>query len=250
MADVLDDLEGEHTALDALVAPLSDAQWKTPTPAAGWDIGDTIAHLAMSDEMAVTSVEGRGEAAFKEILKDPDAALAAQDRAARERTPRQVLEWWRMARSVVVSAMRSLPPGARVYWGIGEMSVRSLATARLMECWAHGLDCFAALGVEPVDTDRMRHVCHLGYQTLPYAFQFAGREMPGPRDDLRLELTAPDGVSVWSFGPDEASQVVRGSAGEWARLAVRRITLADAATLTADGPLASAALEVAKAYLL
>jgi uncharacterized protein (TIGR03084 family) len=250
VGDVLDDLEGEHAALDALVAPLSDADWKTPTPAEGWDIADTIAHLAMSDEMAVTSVEGDGEAAFKEIMKDPATALAAQDRAARERTPGEVLEWWRMARSVVVSAMRSVPAGTRVWWGAGEMSVRSLATARLMECWAHGLDCFAALGVEPVDTDRLQHVCYLGYQTLPDAFQFAGREMPAPRDQLRLELTAPDGTSRWRFGPDDAPQVVRGAAGEWARVAVRRMPLADATTLTADGPLASAALEVAKTYLL
>jgi len=118
-----------------------------------------------------------------------------------------------------------------------------------MECWAHGLDCFEALGVKAVDTDRTRHVCHLGYRTLPYAFDFAGREMPAPREQLRLELTAPDG-SAWRFGPDDAPQVIRGDAGEWARLSVRRLSLADAKTLTADGPLAQAALEVAKAYLL
>jgi hypothetical protein len=101
-----------------------------------------------------------------------------------------------------------------------------------------------------VDTDRIHHVCHLGYQTLPYAFQFAERDMPAPRDQLRLELTAPSGDAVWCFGPDDAPQVVRGAAGEWARLAVRRISLADAPTLQADGPLAEAALQVAKAYLL
>jgi hypothetical protein len=73
--------------------------------------------------------------------------------------------------------------------------------------------------------------------------------MPAPREQLRLELTGPSG-DTWRFGPDDAPQVVRGAAGEWARLAVRRISLADASTLTAEGLLAQGALEVAKAYLL
>ena len=249
MGDVLDDLEGEHAALDGLVAPLSDAQWKLPTPAEGWDVTDTITHLTLSDEAALESVEGRGEDLFKGIMANPDAALAGQAEEAAALTPAQVLDRWRTARGAVLAAMRAAPPGARAYWGIGEMSVKSLATARLMECWAHGLDCFAALGVEPVDTDRMQHVCYLGYQTLPYAFQFAQREMPAPREQLRLELAGPSGAT-WTFGPDDAPQVVRGAAGEWARLCVRRITLANAPSLRADGPLAQSALQVAKAYLL
>lgn len=249
MGDLLDDLEAEGEALDALVAPLSEEQWSTPTPAEGWDVADSIAHLAMSDEMAVESVEGRGEAAFKAVMADPAAALARQDEAARSRTPAEILEWWRGARVAMVAAMRAAPDGARAYWGIGEMSVRSLATARLMEVWAHGLDCYAGLGVEPVDTDRMEHVCYLGYQTLPYAFQSAGRDMPAPRDQLKLSLTAPGGAT-WTFGPPDAPQTITGDAGEWARLAVRRITLAQAPSLEPDGALAEAALHVAKAYLL
>jgi uncharacterized protein (TIGR03084 family) len=246
-ADVDADLAAEHEALDDLVAPLTDAQWHTATPAEGWDVADTITHLALSDMAALGSVTGKGEETFRDIVADPEAALAGQAKAAAERTPAEILAWWRNIRGEVLTGLRALGPSARVYWGIGEMSARSLATARLMECWAHGLDCFTALGVKPVDTDRMAHVCYLGYQTLPYAFQFAEREMPGSRDELRLELDGPDG-STWTFGPDAAPQVVRGPAGDWARLSVRRIALADT-SLQADGPLAQAALEVAKAYL-
>lgn len=249
MGGLLDDLAAEHAALDALVAPLTEDEWHTPTPAEGWDVADTITHLAMSDEAALGSVQGRGKELFEAVLSDPDAALAEQSRTAGQRSGAELLAWWRTARTDVLDGLRSLPKGARVWWGAGEMSATSLATARLMECWAHGLDCFAALGVEPVDTARMRHVCHLGYRTLPYAFQFAGREMPASLDQLRLSLVGPDG-SPWSFGPDDAPQVVTGSAGEWARLCVRRLARADALTLEAEGPLADAALEVAKAYLL
>jgi uncharacterized protein (TIGR03084 family) len=134
-----------------------------------------------------------------------------------------------------------------VYWGIGEMSVASLTTARLMECWAHGLDVFAALDVSPVDTTRLRHVCHLGYRTLPYAFSFASREMPGSLDDLRVSLTF--GSDTWDFGPRTASSSITGPSGEFARLVVRRVPRS-ATSLVASGALADAALDVAKAYLM
>ena len=127
MGDVLDDLEGEHAALDAIVAPLPDPVWHTATPAEGWDIADTITHLALSDEAALGSVEGRGKELFEGIMSDPDTALAGQAKAASELSPPEVLDWWRTARGAVLAAMRATPPGTRVYWGIGEMSVKSMS---------------------------------------------------------------------------------------------------------------------------
>lgn len=249
--DLVDDLAAEQTTLDALVDGRSEADWRLPSAAAGWSIADSIAHLAMSDEMAIESVEGRGEAHFKQVMADPDGALARQNEAAAARTGAEVLAWWREARAGMVAGLRGLPDGkARLYWGIGEMSASSFATARLMECWAHGLDCFAGLGVEPVDTARIRHVCFLGYRTLPYAFDFAGAQPPAPLTELRVELTAPDGATEWKFGDPGAPQVIEGAAGEWARVAVRRMPLADAHTLVAKGRLAEEALSVAKAYLM
>ena len=245
--DVVDDLEAEHAALDALVAGITESDWRLPTPADGWDVADSITHLSMSDGIAVESVEGRGEDAFADALADPEAALRRQDADARSRSGADVLATWRDNRSALLRGLRSVPEGARLFWGIGEMSAASFTTARLMECWAHGLDCFAALKVEPVDTDRLRHVCHLGYRTLPYAFDYAHREPPAPLSELRLELTAPDG-STWRYGAEDAPQVISGPAGDWARLAVRRLPR-QRARLTADGSLADAALDVVKAYL-
>lgn len=247
---LVDDLEAEHAALDALVADLTEEQWRTPSAAAGWSIADTVVHLVMSDELAVKSVQGDGKKWFEEAMANPGAALTRQDDAAASRTGADILKWWREVRSELIDGLRAVPKGARLYWGIGEMSAASFTTARLMECWAHGLDCFAGLGVEPVDTDRIRHVCFLGYRTLPYAFEFAKREPPAPIEALRLSLDAPDGETTWAFGDSHAPQFVEGAAGEWARIAVRRLPLTEAKTLVAHGDLAQAALEVAKAYLL
>ena len=249
--DLLDDLAAEQAALDALVDGRSEDEWRLPSAAEGWSIADSIAHLALSDEMALESVAGRGEEHFKRVMADPAAALAQQNEAAAVRTGAEVLAWWRDARTTMVAGLRALPDGkARLYWGIGEMSASSFTTARLMECWAHGLDCFAGLGVTPVDTDRIRHVCFLGYKTLPYAFQFANREPPAPIQALRLALVAPDGETTWAYGDSHAPHVIEGAAGEWARVAARRLPLADATTLVARGALAEASLEVAKAFLM
>ncbi|HZN16224.1 MAG TPA: maleylpyruvate isomerase family mycothiol-dependent enzyme [Acidimicrobiales bacterium] len=250
MSDVIGDLEAEHAVLDALVDGLTEEQWRSPSAAAGWSIADSIAHLAMSDEGAVASVEGNARAWFEEAMADPSAALRRQDEASNSRSGAEILEWWRDVRAALLKGLRGAEPGARLYWGIGEMSLASFTTARLMECWAHGLDCFAGLGVEPVDTDRIRHVCFLGFRTLPYAFQFAEREPPAPIEALRLALVAPDGVTTWAYGDSHAPQVIEGAAGEWARVAVRRLPVGEAKTLVARGPLAEASLEVAKAFLL
>ena len=250
MSDLVDDLEAEHAVLDALVEGITEEQWRAPSAAAGWSIADSVTHLAMSDEAAVTSVEGTARAWFEEAMADPGAALRRQDEAAQSRTGQDILGWWRDTRATLLAGLRGLAPGARLYWGVGEMSAASFTTARLMECWAHGLDCFAGLGVEPVDTDRIRHVCYLGWKTLPYAFETAGVEPPAPVEALHLALLAPDGETTWAYGDSHAPHVIEGAAGEWARVAVRRTPLTEARTLVARGELAEAALKVVKAYLL
>ena len=60
------------------------------------------------------------------------------------------------------------------------MSPASFTTARVMETWAHGLDCFDAAGVTPAYTDRLHHVADLSVRALPYAFMINGVDAPGP----------------------------------------------------------------------
>ena len=55
MAALAADLAAESAVTRALVAGLDEAGWRTPTPAAGWDIADQISHLAYFDEVAVRS---------------------------------------------------------------------------------------------------------------------------------------------------------------------------------------------------
>ncbi len=72
--------------------------------------------------------------------------------------------------------------------------------------------------------------------------------MSGSFDDLVVEVTSPTG-ELWRFGAEGSPQRIEGSAAEFARVGVRRRTLADTTTLRGTGPLAVAALGTLKAYL-
>jgi uncharacterized protein (TIGR03084 family) len=244
--DLLRDLAAEQDVLDALVA--DTAVWDRTTPAEGWTVGHTVAHLAVGDEAAATAVgEGRDPWTPTGDGPAPDHDAAGDHLAAGAAA---VLDRWRAARRTMLDAMAAAGGGAdaRVPWGGRTMSVRSLATARLMETWAHGLDVHAALGVEPVDTDRLLHVAWLGWRSLPHAFAVAGEAPPDDPRGLRLELVAPSG-DRWDVGAEEPVAVVRGPAGVWCRVATHRWRAATPPPLGVDGALAERAVAVARAYL-
>jgi uncharacterized protein (TIGR03084 family) len=240
---LLSDLAAENDALDAVVAPLAagPAGWERPTPAAGWTVADQVHHLTGGNRLAARAVRGEPGTRFAGELTGAPPARPSE--------PAVLLEAWRDSRAEVLGALAAVDARHRVAWGVAEMTARSLATARLMECWAHGLDCHAALARTSPDTERLRHVAHLSWRALPHAFAVAGEEPPGPLDGLALVLTGPSG-DEWRLGagPREAAAVVSGPAGEWCRVAVRR-SAPGSTSLIASGPLAQAALRVARAYV-
>ncbi len=56
VAAIAQDLADEQDALDAIVAPLDDDGWRTPTPSPRWDVADQIAHLTFFDLSAVHAI--------------------------------------------------------------------------------------------------------------------------------------------------------------------------------------------------
>ena len=221
---LLDALEREQTGLHAELGNIATDDWFRPTPAKGWDVRDTVAHLADIDEIAIDTCTGRTPAAQRlrgavRVARGHDAVGCAPRASA----VRHVRCWrgGRTPRRASATCLQALDPAMRVPWGIG-MRRPSLVTARLMETWAHGLDVREALGLPVVDSDRLRHVAWLGYRALPYAFSFAGRERPP--GELRVELTSPSGDETWEYGPADAPNRITGPAGELCRLFAQRIS--------------------------
>jgi uncharacterized protein (TIGR03084 family) len=99
------------------------------------------------------------------------------------------------------------------------MSARSFLTARLMETWAHGQDVVDAVGAARPATDRLRHICRIGFITRGWSYANRGQEPPP--GDVRLELTSPSGER-WRWGPDGAPDVVAGPAVDFCLVVTQR----------------------------
>jgi uncharacterized protein (TIGR03084 family) len=245
--DLLDDLAAEQRWLQDLLHTIDTDAWLLPTPARGWDVRDTISHLADTDEMAIATATG----APGSINERANISASGEDVTyqgvlqGRRKAGAEVLTWWESTADAMREMFLAVDPNLRIPWGIG-MRPPSLITARLMETWAHSLDVCAALHVEPIDTDRLAHVAWLATRALPYAYTVAGREMPS--EPLRVELTLPSGAP-WTMGPDSAANRITGPAGEYCRVFVHRSTLANAPNVHAEGAAAIDALSVARAFL-
>jgi uncharacterized protein (TIGR03084 family) len=243
---VLADLAAEGAALEALVAELPEASWRLPTPAEGWDVATQVAHLAWTDEAALAAATDQEawDARVLEALADPVHAVDSAALAGGAVPPADLLARWRAGRADLSAALRSYPKRQRIPWYGPPMSPTSMATARFMETWAHGLDVRAALGVEPEVTDRVRHVAHLGVRTRDFSFGVRGEGAPG--EEFFVSLTAPSG-DVWEWGPSDARQTVTGPAYDFCLLVTQRIHRADTA-LVAVGPDADRWLDIAQCF--
>lgn len=254
LIEVLDDLRAETATLDDVLATLDEAGWRKETPAVGWDTRDTIGHLADTDDVMYESVTGGSRNLMSDAREatggDPsptavDDFTAWQIERVRQKDWQDVYSWWRSSTARLHELLGSLDPQQRYLWGPNMISPLSLCSARLMETWAHSLDVHAAAGVDYVDSDRLRHVAHLGIRALPYAFTLERLDAPGA---IRAELTSPSG-RTWTFGPDDSPTVIRGSAGDWCRVVARRDRDGAAARLRGKGPDAANAIEHGRAFL-
>jgi uncharacterized protein (TIGR03084 family) len=249
MADVgalVADLDAESAVLDDLVGDLAADSWRAETPAPGWTIAHQIAHLGWTDEIALmAATDPEAFAAAVDVLAH-GAATAVDDAAttAADRRPGDLLAWWRDGRARLAAVLTEFPAGAKMPWFGPPMGAASMATARLMETWAHGQDVADTLGAQRRPTDRLRHVAHIGVRARNYAYAVNG--LTPPAVEFRVELTAPSG-DTWTWGPDDAAQRVTGPALDFCLLVTQRRHLDDLA-VTADGSEAEHWLTIAQAF--
>lgn len=225
---LLADLVAEHGALDAVVAAIPAPSWRTPTPSAGWDVADQIAHLAYFDCAAATAITD-AEAFARDVEALLDGALReGLDEYTlgpfRELDPPALLAAWRAGRAELVRAAGTLSAAQRVPWYGPPMGARSFLSARLMETWAHGTDVVDALGASRPATDRLRHVAHLGVTTREWSYRVRGEEPPA--GTVRVALRCPSGATFVA-GPADADDVVEGSLEEFCLVVTQRRHLDD-----------------------
>jgi uncharacterized protein (TIGR03084 family) len=243
---IVADLRAESADLDALVGDLEAERWRTDTPAPGWTIAHQIAHLLWTDRVALTAVtdEPGFAAVLERAAENPAGFVDAGAEELAALAPTQLLTDWRTTRAALHEELLTVADGRKLPWFGPPMSAASMATARLMETWAHGLDVADALGVTRTPTARLRSIAHIGVRTRDFAYAVNG--LAAPTEPFRVELTAPDG-SAWTWGPEDAAQVVSGPAEHFCMLVTQRRPRSELAVV-AVGDDAERWLSIAQAF--
>ena len=216
----------ECEALSALLAPLTDADYQTPTLFKGWTINQIVRHLHVWNIAANLSLTD--QAAFADFMaqmavgvrggKLPDFEAAYLDNLSGHK----LRHTWATNFKIVAQHFSEADAKQRLKWVGPDMSAISSITARLMETWAHGQAVYDVLGVERQDTDRIGNIVRLGVNTYGFMWRNRRQEPPGPMP--RLRLSAPSGA-VWEYGEGEA--LITGSATEFCQVVTQCRNIAD-----------------------
>jgi len=246
IAALVADLVSESESADGLVAELAADGWTAQTPAAGWTIAHQVAHLAWTDRQAMLAATD--EEAFADTMKRAQAnPTGFVDEAAEQwsrQDPTELLAHWRQGRTELAQALATVPGGQKLPWFGPPMAPASMATARIMETWAHGQDIADTLGVRREPTARLRHVAHIGVRALGFAFQING--LPKPDEPIRFELAGPGG-EVWTWNDEGADNRITGPALDFCYLVTQRRHLDDL-DIETTGPVAEQFVRVAQAF--
>lgn len=240
------DLIAEGNSLDEVVAALAPSQWELPTPAPGWTIAHQVAHLASISR--IVTAAATDPAAFSAQVSgaahDFDAAVSALLAPYLAMPLRVLLDRWRCERAAACQALAAVPADQAVPWLARPLPSAILASAGIMELFAHGQDIADTVGAAREYTDRIGHLVAFAIRT--WDFGYLARGLTPPDAEFRFELTAPSGAA-WEFGPAEAAQKVTGPAVDFCFLVTRRRHRDDLA-ITASGAEADRWVSLAQAY--
>ena len=243
---LLADLVAESASADTLVKDLPADRWATPTPAAGWTIAHQVAHLAWTDRqaaLAATDEEGFADT-VRQAQANPTGFVDEGAEAWARQDPAELLNEWRQGRIELAQALANVPSGQKLPWFGPPMAPASMATARIMETWAHGQDIADTLGVRREPTARLGHVAHIGVRAMGFAFEVNG--LPKPAEPIRVELIGPDG-EIWTWNDENAANRITGPALDFCFLVTQRRHLDDL-DVTVVGPVSEQFVRVAQAF--
>jgi uncharacterized protein (TIGR03084 family) len=244
------DFRDESEALAALVAPLSNAEYETPTQFKRWSINNILRHLHVWNIAADLSLTD--EAAFADFIRQmaagirggrlPDFEAAYLDNLSGQK----LLETWADTFKNVAQHFGDADPKHRVKWVGPDMSAISSITARLMETWSHAQAIYDVLGVKRIDTDRIGNIVRLGVNTFSFTWKNRRVEPPGPMP--RLRLTAPSGA-LWEYGANEqgGEDLIAGRATEFCQVVTQCRNIADT-SLAVSGNVAKQWMAVAQCF--
>ena len=192
LVDRLDEVWG---SIDALGAPLGEADWKLPTECPGWSVQDQVAHLA--------HIEGRLQGRPDPEHDVPDDLPYVKNSfgkinevfvdSRRSWRGADVLAEFHEVTRERVAALRALAPDdfdADSWTPMGPGTVRDLLPFRLFDSWVHEQDMRRAVG-RPGDLDSAVAEHGLGMVTGSMSFVVGKKVGPPEGSVVVFSLTGP-----------------------------------------------------------
>ncbi|MEP3654345.1 MAG: TIGR03084 family metal-binding protein [Litorimonas sp.] len=214
------DFKAECDQIHALLNDKDDSIFDQITLFKSWTVGDVIRHLHLWNIAADLSLNDPG--AFSDFIGHTMSQMGAglshvqfQTAYFEGQTSADVFKTWATYFPAMSDRFYKSDPDKRVKWAGPDMSVRSSIIARQMEHWAHAQAVFDVLGVDRVNTDRIKNVAHIGVTTFSWSFRVRGITPPTPKPFVKL--TAPSG-KIWTWNEEQADNCVEGSAVEFAQV--------------------------------
>jgi len=140
MDGILTALAEQVDELDGLVAGLDEDGFALPSRCPGWSISDVLLHVAQTNEMTVTSAEGRfteETAAFGNRAGTAPPGATADDlagmavAAARGRPGKEVYDRWRASSAAQAAALGACEGDTRLPWVAGDQIGRASCRERV-----------------------------------------------------------------------------------------------------------------------
>lgn len=264
-------LHAERTRLGRTIQYADPSLWDAASPCAGWTNRDLMAHLAAQDTAAAQAIGGEPSEEFDAFREANGGDLWVSGfnewaiGVRRDLSTRQILTDWGRAADLLCTRASDIEAdrwaSARIPWLAGDIGVRYLVQARIVEWWLHGEDLRQGTGQDPNPQHSPIHLtCDLGIRMLPYALGLAGLTFPGR--SVRIDLSGMGyGSWHWGLAPRESPAEdhkpdawIEGRALAFALVAGRRVS-ADAflddgnLVIGGDEDLAVAVLTHVRAYV-
>lgn len=229
MRALASDLRDEGNELYEYLATLSDPDWTRPTPFKSWTAEDVLTHLTVGDWLNMLSMTDPQK--FDVVMaKREDARAQGRKGSGAEYfdeslgSGNRLLAQWHARFNQLCDLFHDADAKARMKWAGPDMSIRSAATARLMETWAHGQDVYDMAHVDRAATDRIRHIAVLGVNT--FGWTFANRGIEAPRPVPFVELTAPSG-KIWCWNDESEENKISGPALDFCQVVTQGRNIAE-----------------------
>ena len=249
MQALASDLRDEGNELNEFLGSLSNADWTCATPFKSWTPEDVLTHLTVGDWLNILSMsdperfdavmakrlEARAEGRKSSGAEYLDGSLGGGAR---------LLEQWHARLNQLCDLFYEADAKARMKWVGPNMSIRSAATARLMETWAHGQDVYDMVQADRIATDRIRHIAVLGVNTFGWTFANRGVEPPGSAP--YVELVAPSG-EIWHWNNESTDNKISGPALDFCQVVTQGRNIAEVG-LKVTGETATKWMAVAQCF--